>query len=92
MRRAVRAAMAASVVITSGTGAGELRRSESQMESMALASQKSINCHRNAAPRGPAGHGPGMMPMRYLISMGRMVRAGSTVVKRVGVSVVGTHK
>ena len=36
----VRPAMAASVVITSGTGTGEDRRSESQIESMSVRSQR----------------------------------------------------
>src|SRR5262244_3762338 len=65
----VRAAMAASVVITSGTGAGDDRRSESQIESSSLPSRKSQSDHRNAAPSRPAGHGPGITPIRYLMSM-----------------------
>lgn len=65
--------MAESVVITSGTGIEEDRRSESQIESMGLLSQRSVNSHRNAAPPCPAGHGPGMIPIRYLIFTGGMV-------------------
>src|SRR6266567_6638758 len=66
----VRAATAARVVMTSGTGAGEERRSESQRESMPLCSRKSQSVQRNSPPSRPGGQGPGMMPMRYLISMG----------------------
>src|SRR4030095_12669164 len=63
--------MAASVVITSGTGAGEESRSESQIESTSLRSSISHSVHKNSAPPRPGGHGPGMMPMRYLIVMVR---------------------
>src|SRR5215831_2236670 len=63
--------MAASVVMTSGTGTGDDRRSESQMESIPLRSSMSQSVHRKLALSRPGGHGPGMMPMRYLISMGR---------------------
>ena len=59
--------------MTSGTGTAEDRRSENQIESMALLSQRSVSSQRNAAPADPAGHGPGMIPIRYLISMSGMV-------------------
>src|SRR5712692_1206162 len=66
-RRLVRAATAASEVMTSGTGAGDESRSESQSESMPLRSRKSQSVQRKAPPSRPGGHGPGMMPIRYLI-------------------------
>src|SRR6266852_5020207 len=62
--------MAASEVMTSGTGVGEERRSESHMESMSDFSQKSPRVKRNSPPSLPAGHGPGMIPMRYLMVIG----------------------
>src|SRR5260370_26938358 len=71
LSRVVGAAIAASVVMTSGTGAGEERRSESQIESTSLRSSMSQRVHRKAAPSRPGGHGPGMMPMRYLTVMVR---------------------
>src|SRR5437867_3550146 len=51
----VRAATAARVVMTSGTGAGEERRSESQRESMPLRSRNSHSVQRNAPPSRPGG-------------------------------------
>src|SRR2546426_38964 len=62
--------MAASEVMTSGTGVGEERRSESHMESTSDFSQKSPRVKRNSPPSLPAGHGPGMIPMRYLMVIG----------------------
>src|ERR1700675_597697 len=62
--------MAASEVMTSGTGAGEERRSDSQMESMSLFSQNSARVKRNCPLSRPGGQGPGMIPMRYLVPMG----------------------
>src|SRR6266852_774766 len=62
--------MAASEVMTSGTGVGEERRSESHMESMSDFSQKSPRVKRNSPPSLPTGHGPGMIPMRYLMVIG----------------------
>src|SRR6266496_3128972 len=61
--------MAASEVMTSGTGASDESRSDSQIESMSLFSQKSARVKRNWPPSRPAGHGPGMIPIRYLIAM-----------------------
>src|SRR5688572_25399792 len=81
LRRVVRAAMAASVVMTSGVGTGEDRRSDSQIESMSVRSQRSESVQRKSAPSRPAGHGPGMMPMRYLIVMRGIVCARSGGVK-----------
>src|SRR4026207_434807 len=63
--------MAASVVITSGPGAGEEGRAAGPVEPGALRSSISHSVHRNAAPPRPGGHGPGMMPMRYLIVLVR---------------------
>src|SRR5882762_9927996 len=62
--------MAASEVMTSGTGVGEERRSDSQIESMSDFSQKSPRVKRNSPPSLPAGQGPGMIPMRYLMVIG----------------------
>ena len=77
----MRAATAASVVMTSGVGTGEERRSENQSESMSVRSQRSVSVQRKFALSRPAGHCPGMMPMRYLIVMRGIVRAGWERVK-----------
>jgi len=56
--RRVRAATAASVVIGSGTGSGEDRRSENQTESISVVSHSSTSCQRNPAPSDPAAMAP----------------------------------
>src|SRR5262245_11776399 len=73
LRRRVRAATAAMVVMGSGTGMGEERRSENQTESMAVRSHRSMKRQRNSRPSGPAGQTPGITPMRYLMSMAATV-------------------
>jgi len=67
----VRAATAAIVVIGSRTGIGDDSRSENQIESISVRSQRSMSRQKKStpSPREPAGHGPGMMPIRYLICM-----------------------
>ena len=65
----MRAATAAIAVIGSRTVSGEESRSENQTESISVCSQRSISFQKNSRPSGPAGHGPGMIPMRYLICM-----------------------
>src|SRR5215510_8792326 len=69
LSRRVRAATAAIVVIGSSTGIGEERRSENQIESISVRSQRSMSRQKKSRPSAgvPAGHGPGMMPIRYLI-------------------------
>src|SRR5262245_42388641 len=69
LRRRVRAATAAMVVMGSGTGRGEESRSENHTESMPVRSQRSMNRHRKSRPSAPAGHTPGITPIRYLMSM-----------------------
>ncbi len=70
LSRRVRAATAAMVVMGSGTGIGEESRSENHTESMPLRSHRSMKRQRKSRPEGPPGHGPGITPMRYLMSMG----------------------
>ena len=69
LSRVVRAATAAIAVMGSGTGSGEDSRSENQTESISLFSQSSTNRQKKSRPPGPAGHGPGITPMRYLMRM-----------------------
>jgi hypothetical protein len=71
LSRSVRAATAAIVVIGSRTGVGEESRSENQTESIAVRSHTSMSFQKKSSPSAgePAGHGPGMMPIRYLICM-----------------------
>ena len=73
LRRRVRAATAAMVVMGSGTGRGEDRRSENHTESMAVRSHTSMKRQRKSRPSGPAGHTPGITPIRYLVSMAATV-------------------
>ena len=56
--------MAAMVVIGSGIGVGEERRSENQSESISVRSQRSIRSQRAPGISACSGHGPGMTPMR----------------------------
>ncbi|OGL17726.1 MAG: hypothetical protein A3F92_06390 [Candidatus Rokubacteria bacterium RIFCSPLOWO2_12_FULL_71_22] len=65
----MRAATAAIVVIGSSTVSGEDRRSENQRESMPPVSQRSMSRQSSSRPSGPAGHGPGITPIRYLMFM-----------------------
>src|SRR5882724_10642585 len=69
--RVVRAAMAAMAVMGSGIGSGEDGRSENHSESISLFSQSSTKRQKKSRPAGPAGHGPGMTPTRYLVRMAR---------------------
>jgi hypothetical protein len=71
LSRRVRAATAAIAVIGSRTGSGDESRSENQIESISVRSQRSMSRQKKSSPSagGPAGHGPGMMPIRYLICM-----------------------
>jgi hypothetical protein len=73
LSRVVRAAMAAIAVMGSGTGTGEESRSENHTESIALFSHVSTNRQKKSAlPSTPAGHGPGITPIRYLICTRRL--------------------
>src|SRR5262245_20300695 len=67
LSRVVRAATAAIAVIGSGTGMGDDSRSENHTESISLFSQTSTNCQKKSRPAGPAGPGPCITPMRYLM-------------------------
>ncbi|OLC38685.1 MAG: hypothetical protein AUH81_03615 [Candidatus Rokubacteria bacterium 13_1_40CM_4_69_5] len=69
LRRRVRAATAAIAVRGSSTGWGADRRSLNQTESMSVRSQRSTKRQKKSRPSGPAGQGPGITPMRYLIFM-----------------------
>ena len=73
LRRVVRAATAAIAVIASGTNAGDDRRSENQMESIALFSHSSTKRQKKSGPPSrPLGQRPGITPTRYLISTSRL--------------------
>src|SRR5262249_55118409 len=76
LSRRVRAATAAMVVIGSRTGIGEESRSENQIESISVRSQRSMSRQKKfrPSPGAPAGQGPGMMPIRYLICIGLVHR------------------
>jgi len=60
LRRRVRAATAAIAVIGSSTGIGDESRSENQIESISVRSQRSMSRQKKSAPSpgGPTGHGP----------------------------------
>src|SRR5439155_3594035 len=77
LSRRVRAATAAIAIIGSRTGSGEESRSENQSESISVLSQVSIIRQKSSGPSGPAGQGPGMTPIRYLICIaGTLASAG----------------
>src|SRR5882762_120860 len=59
------------VVTGSSTGSGEERRSENQIESISVRSHRSTSFQTRSAPSGPAGHGPGITPIRNLTCMVR---------------------
>ena len=66
----MRAAIAAIAVMGSGTGSGDDSRSENQTESIALFSHVSTKRQKKSGPpSAPPGQGPGMTPIRYLMSM-----------------------